>query len=179
MSTEDQRQIQAHDIRRGTAEYDEILNWRYSDDEAFVSRLLKNDIPQRIQYKNGSLWVYRDRNNVLVGFGSLDFCDEYAQFANDGPHPYIPLLAVNPSMRGHGYGKQILNHLIDQAALVWAYNPQSCDRLFLDVYTTNKTAIGLYQRFGFIEINGEPIPDPDQGGETYIIMARRISIAQR
>jgi ribosomal protein S18 acetylase RimI-like enzyme len=81
-------------------------------------------------------------------------------------------------MRGQGYGKQILSHLVDQAALIWAFSPKSCDLLFLDVYASNKTAIGLYKRFGFAEISDEPIPDPDQGDDTYIIMARRISFAR-
>jgi ribosomal protein S18 acetylase RimI-like enzyme len=111
-----------------------------------------------LQYKNGSLWAYRDRNNALVGFGSLDFCDEYARFVGGRPHQYIPLLAVNPSMRGQGFGKQILNHLVDQAALIWACSPQSCDLLFLDVYASNETAIGLYKRFEFAEISDERSP---------------------
>jgi len=44
-------------------------------------------------------------------------------------------------------------------------------------YTTSEKAIRVYTECGFVTISPEPIPDPEEGGKTYIVMAKRISIA--
>ncbi|MCS6977024.1 MAG: GNAT family N-acetyltransferase [Gemmatales bacterium] len=160
-------------IGLSSQEFQAICTWPYTD--PFVRRLLLNDIPQRVKFGNCRIWVYRDANGSLVGFGTLDVCCECSEFTGGKPHPYIPLLAVNPNLMGKGYGTAILSHLVDEAALL-ALEGKCHDVLFLDVYTTSQAAIGLYKKNGFIEISAQPIPDPDEGGKTYIIMAKRVSV---
>jgi ribosomal protein S18 acetylase RimI-like enzyme len=56
-------------------------------------------------------------------------------------------VAVRPEMQGSGYGRQMMNHLIDVAA---ATARQGASReLKLSVYQTNLRAIALYQSLGF------------------------------
>jgi len=155
-------------------EFQAISGWPFAD--PFVKRLLQEDIPQRVQFGNCSIWTYRDPNGSLVGFGTLDVCGECGEFTGGNLHPYIPLLAINPTIKSRGYGTSIVHHLIDEAALL-ALSGLCHDVLFLDVYTTNEKAIRVYTGCGFATVSPEPIPDSQEGGKTYIVMAKRVSIA--
>lgn len=157
-------------------EFAAIMGWPFAD--PFVIRLLQSDIPQRMLFNHCAVWVYRDPDGNLVGFGTLDLCGDCSEFTSGQLHPYIPLLAINPTIKSLGYGTSIVRHLIDEAALL-ALRTHCHDVLFLDVYTTNAKAIGVYQQAGFVTISPQPISDPEEGGETYVIMARRVSLEQR
>ncbi len=156
-------------------EFRELCGWPFGD--RYIGRLLRDDIPQRIQFGNGRIWVYREPTNQLVGFGTIDVCDDYGLFTGGQPHPYIPLLAVNPLFERCGHGTSIVRHLIGEAAILARPGGGCHDVLFLDVYVSNERAIKLYQRCGFEEITPEPIPDPAEDNNLYIIMAKRVSIA--
>lgn len=161
-------------IRLDGNEFQAISGWPYAD--PFVRSLLQEDIPQRVQFGNCSVWTYRDPDGSLVGFGTLDVCSECSEFTGGKFHPYIPLLAINPTIKSRGYGTSIVHHLIGEAALL-ALRGLCHDVLFLDVYTTSEKAIRVYTRCGFATVSPEPIPHPKEGGKTYIVMAKRISIA--
>lgn len=154
-------------------EFQAISNWPFAD--PFVNRLLQEDIPQRVQFGNCSIWTFRDPEGSLVGFGTLDVCNECSEFTSGKLHPYLPLLAINPTIKSLGYGTSIVRHLIDEAALL-AMRGKCHDILFLDVYTTSEKAIRVYTDCGFDTVSPDPIPDPQEGGKTYIVMAKRISI---
>jgi GNAT superfamily N-acetyltransferase len=155
-------------------EFQAISGWPFAD--PFVKRLLQQDIPQRVQFGNCRIWTYRDPDGSLVGFGTLDMCGECGEFTGGKLHPYIPLLAINPTIKSRGYGTSIMRHLIDEATLL-ALSGLCHHVLFLDVYTTNEKAISVYSECGFAMVSPEPIPDSQEGGKTYIVMAKRISIA--
>jgi GNAT superfamily N-acetyltransferase len=155
-----------------SSEFEAISGWPFAD--PFVTRLLRDDIPQRVQFGNCRIWIYRDPNRSLVGFGTLDVCDECRDFTGGRAHPYIPLLARNPTMKRQGYGTSIVRHLIDEAALL-ALQDSCHDVLFLDVYTSSPEAIRVYTKCGFTPVTEQPIPDPQEGGKTYIVMARRVA----
>jgi len=157
-----------------SAEFRVVTAWSFSD--AFVGRLLQSDIRQRFKLGRCSMWAYRDPDNHLVGFGTLDLCYEYAAETAGRIHPYIPLLVVNQPSEGHGYGKSIVRHLSDEATLL-AFAGVCSSVLYLDVYTTSTRAIHLYEKCGFSRISDEPIPDAMEGGLTYIVMARQAKIA--
>jgi ribosomal protein S18 acetylase RimI-like enzyme len=162
-------------IALDSKEFDTIANWPFLD--PFVSRLLRTDIPQRVQFGNCRIWIYRDPDGQTVGFGTLDVCEDYGHFTSGQFHPYIPLLAVNPTIKSLGYGTMIVRHLTDEAALL-AFRPNGChDVLYLDVYTTSEKAIGLYTSAGFVQITPEPLVDAHEGGKLYIVMAKRVVIA--
>jgi GNAT superfamily N-acetyltransferase len=161
-------------IELDSPEFAAISGWPFTD--PFVSRLLKNDIPQRVVFGHCRIWTYRDPDSRLVGFGTLDICSDCREYTGGKLHPYIPLLAVNPTIKSLGYGTSIVRHLIDEAAL-FALRGQCHEVLFLDVYTTNDRGIRVYTECGFVTISPQPIPDPDEGGMSYIVMAKRVSIS--
>ncbi|MGP0067543.1 MAG: GNAT family N-acetyltransferase [Isosphaeraceae bacterium] len=159
-------------IQLDSPEFKEILEWTFAD--SYVSRLLQNDIPNRMQFGKGRTWIYRDPHGRIAGFGIIDVCEEYSEYTAGMPHPYIPLLAVNSEMGGRGHGKSIVLHLIDEAVRL-AHIEQICsDVLFLDVYVDNFVAIRLYAKAGFANVKQEPIPDPSEGNKPFFIMARRV-----
>src|SRR5438105_3664538 len=103
-------------IQLDSPEFEAISGWPFAD--RFVRRLLQDDIPQRVQFNNCTIWTYRDPDGRLVGFGTLDVCGDCREFTGGKPHLYIPLLAVNPTIKSLGYGTSIVHHLIDEAALL-------------------------------------------------------------
>lgn len=154
-------------------DFADLLAWPFVD--PFVGRLLRTDVPRRVQFYDCRLWVYRDPDGVPVGFGTLDVCHDYSQHTGGRPHPYIPLLATNPTVKSRGYGTSIVRHLIAEAALL--ASREGChDHIYLDVYTTSTKAIELYTANGFVPV-GEPQTDPAEGESPYLIMARRVAVA--
>jgi ribosomal protein S18 acetylase RimI-like enzyme len=162
-------------IEPASPEFSGLLGWPFGD--SYVGRLLAKDIPQRVRRGTGRIWIYRDPQDQVVGFGTLDLRDHYSDFTDGRLHPYIPLLAVNPAMEGRGHGKSIVRHLIDQAAILAREPDDCCDVLFLDVYASNEKAIKLYEKCGFMKVNDQPRLDPDEDNRPYFIMARRVSEA--
>ncbi len=156
-------------------EFEVISAWPFVD--SFVGRLLREDVPQRVQFNSGRVWIYRDPDSRIVGFGTMDVCEDYREYTAGRPHPYIPLLAVNPGIKSLGYGTTIVRHLIGEAALLACGPGKLHNVVFLDVYTTSVNAIKLYDKCGFSNLAEEPISDPLEGGKSYIIMAKRVSLA--
>jgi ribosomal protein S18 acetylase RimI-like enzyme len=174
MSTEPPIPLTAALIELDSPEFEAISGWPFQD--PYVGRLLNNDIPQRVVFGNCRIWTYRDPEGRLVGFGTLDICDDCREYTGGKLHPYIPLLAINPTIKSRGYGTSIVRNLIDEAAL-FALRGSCHDVLFLDVYTTNERAIRVYTDCGFVTVSPQPIPDPNEGGQTYVVMARRVSMS--
>ena len=156
----------------GSAEWSLIEGWPYAD--PFVSRLLRSDLSRRIRHGNCRVWLYSDPAGVPVGFGSLDLSEEYRERTDDRTHAYIPLLAVNPTIKSLGYGTSIVRHLIGEATLLVAGRPACHDALFLDVYATSDRAIRLYESCGFVSLTPVPLADPEEAGKEYLVMARRV-----
>lgn len=73
-------------------------------------------------------------SSLLVGFGCLwSIVDE----------AHITILAVHPQHQSRGLGQAIL------VALLWSANRRGLERASLEVRASNKSAIALYQKFGF------------------------------
>ena len=165
--------LTAAQIIADSPEFQAICGWPFAD--AYITRLLLRDIPQRMAFGNCSVWTYRDPGGSLVGFGTLDVATDCGEYTGNRPHPYIPLLAIDPTIKSRGYGTSILDHLIGEAALL-ASAGLCFDVLFLDVYTANTKAITLYCKLGFQQISPVPIPDPSQDGEPFIVMGKRVAV---
>jgi ribosomal protein S18 acetylase RimI-like enzyme len=165
----------------GQPEYQSLLAWPFAAQpfyEGQVLRLLQNDIPHRVMYGVGLVWVYRNPAGETIGFGALDVCKEYEQFTGGKYHTYIPLLAVHPAFQKRGHGRSIVEHLITEAVWIAQSPGDFSDLLFLDVYTANQGAISLYNKCGFVALNSSaPIPDPQENNEAYILMARSLAVA--
>jgi RimJ/RimL family protein N-acetyltransferase len=55
-------------------------------------------------------------------------------------------LSVHPKYQGQGIGKYLMENLIK-----WARQIEQIEKVFLQVFSTNLSAIKLYKKFGFIE----------------------------
>lgn len=107
-----------------------------------------------------SLWVL-DGAQGIVGYGVLSAAAGEAHILN---------LCVAPEFQGQGYGRRLLNRLVDLAR--W----HQAERVFLEVRPTNGPAIALYHRSGFCEIGHRPNYYPARGGrEDAIVMARELA----
>lgn len=172
--------LKAVRIAPGELGYQALLAWRFTAEtfyEGQVLRLLQSDIPHRVMFGWGIVWIYLDPDGNAVGFGTLDVCKEYERFTGGKYHSYIPLLAVNPAYQKRGHGRVIVDHLIAEAVLIAQSPAHFSDLLFLDVYTANRGAIALYEKCGFVTLNPDaPIADPMENGETYVIMARKVAV---
>jgi ribosomal protein S18 acetylase RimI-like enzyme len=166
-------------ITRDHPAFATLLSTSFAD--PFVSRLLRTDLPLRMTFGNGRVWVYTDPTfpgvGGFIGFGSLDVCDDYGALTGDRVHPYLPLLSLMPGCSGRGYGEAIMRHLEAEAALVVRSHPNCDDRLFLDVYLTSAAAIRLYEKRQFEYLNRDtPSPDTVADGAPYYVMAKRVSV---
>jgi len=106
-----------------------------------------------------SLWVL-DGAAGIVGYGVLSAAAGEAHVLN---------LCVAPDFQGQGYGRRLLNRLVDLAR--W----HQVERVFLEVRPSNHVAIGLYHRAGFCEIGTRPNYYPARAGrEDAVVMAREL-----
>jgi ribosomal protein S18 acetylase RimI-like enzyme len=157
--------------------FNAIVSWPF--EEEFVVRILTDDIPQRVKFESARIWAYRDPDANLVGFGTLSICGDWREFTDGKSHTYIPLLAVHPERRGLGYGKAIVDHLVDEAAGVVnapSYRGRLHSAVFLDVYESSTGAIKLYQGQGFRALGNGPFVD-EVNHEEYFVMAKRVTSA--
>lgn len=149
-----------------------MQEWAFEED--FVARILAEDIPQRVKYGQGRVWVYADSQRNLVGFGTIDICKDYGDLTGDTYHAYIPLLAVHPDHRGKGYGRVVVDHLTGEAACTISEQPSRLHpAVFLDVYEQSAAAYALYQKCGFVDLAPDCLVDPING-ERYRVMAKRV-----
>jgi ribosomal protein S18 acetylase RimI-like enzyme len=165
-------------ILHGSQEFQSILNWPFPSQPFYagqVRQVISVDIPHRMVFGACQMWTYLDQQLNTVGFGTLDFCMDYASLSGGNLHGYIPVLAVHPSFTGQGHGHRIVDHLIAEAKA--AASGGSCSNLlFLDVYVANTPAISLYRKHGFTVLNqSNPISDQAQNNEPYYVMAARIA----
>lgn len=80
------------------------------------------------------------------------------------------LMAIDPQFQGQGYGLQLLEQSID-----WLKNHPV--QIFLEVRESNQSAIGLYEKAGFhqIDIRKNYYPHSDGQREHAIIMVKSCS----
>jgi ribosomal protein S18 acetylase RimI-like enzyme len=93
----------------------------HPDEDALVS-LVQRTAPERIQQEVSGVFEQMDRYHPRE------------------PHWYLPLIGVDPSQQGKGYGSALMRHTL-----------VSCDRDHALAYleSTNPRNIPLYERHGF------------------------------
>ncbi len=82
---------------------------------------------------DASCWVLEDREEI-IGFGILGLTKRRAHIMN---------VCVAPSYRRLGLGHRIMLHLLETA------RKHHCQRVWLEVCRTNRSAIRLYRKLGF------------------------------
>ena len=107
-------------------------------------------------------WI-GERAREVVGYGISTI---------GGGESHVLNLCVAPDWQGRGYGRAILQKLIDEATRFKA------DSLFLEVRPSNPAAIRLYESMGFNEIGmrKEYYPAARNGRENAIVMARVLGL---
>lgn len=74
---------------------------------------------------------------IVVGHGILSVAAGESHLLN---------VCVHPGSRGHGLGRQMVEHLLDRA------RARRASTMFLEVRTSNVVAYQLYEKLGFNEI---------------------------
>jgi len=107
-------------------------------------------------------WVYIDPYDVIIGFAIVQLVLDEAHLLN---------ICVRPDMQGQGYGRRILEHIIDHAM------SKSATLLVLEVRQSNQRAQSLYEQFGFNEMTVRRGYYPaEQGREDAILMGLDLSM---
>ena len=125
------------------------------EDLAFIRRMLHEDLPgiaaiERASYEfPWSQGVFRDC--LLAGYYSVvlehnDSVQGYAILSIAAGEAHVLNLCVTQSLRGYGYGGQLLDELIARA------RAEDVTRILLEVRPTNEAAIRLYRKRGFVPI---------------------------
>lgn len=100
------------------------------------------------------------REGVVVGYGILSTGAHEAHILN---------VCVAPAEQGKGYGRRIVNRLLELAR--WHRSA----RVFLEVRPSNPHAIALYESIGFNEIGRRPNYYPaKKGREDALVMAMEL-----
>ena len=93
----------------------------------------ENSLRDELNNETARFYVLRDNEKLIGYIGSNNICNEV----------YITNVAVNENYRGKGYGKILVNHLIQQSRLENAFF------ITLEVRKSNENAIALYEKCGF------------------------------
>ena len=98
-----------------------------------------------------------ERNGKIIAYGVMSVAVEES---------HILTLVVNKDEQRKGYGKKILNEMIQQAVI------SNAKTMYLEVRTSNKAAIQLYHQRGFNElgIRNDYYP-AEHGREDALILA--------
>ena len=106
-----------------------------------------------------SAWVCR-ADGVMVGYAVMMLVLDEAHLLN---------ISVVPERQRCGLGSRLLEYLFDVTKQAGAA------RMFLDVRPSNEAGLGLYRRYGFVEIGHRRGYYPGQDGrEDAIVMAREL-----
>lgn len=103
-----------------------------------------------------SCWVYQE-DELIISYGVMS--------AGAG-EAHILTLCVHPDVQRNGYGRMLLGHMLEAA------KAHKAETMLLEVRTSNRAAINLYQNSGFSEVGIRAGYYPAENGrEDAIIMA--------
>jgi len=107
-----------------------------------------------------SCWVLADEGMIL-GYGVMSMAAGECHVLN---------LCVRPECQGQGYGRVLLNGLLDTA------RRHRIQTAFLEVRPSNTSAVHLYQSEGFNEVGLRKRYYPaDQGREDALVLAKSLA----
>lgn len=107
-------------------------------------------------------WVFCDPYDAIIGFAIVQLVLDEAHLLN---------ICVRPDMQRQGYGRRILEHIIDYT------KSRSAVLLVLEVRLSNHRAQQLYEQFGFNEMTIRRGYYPaEQGREDAILMGLDLSM---
>lgn len=117
----------------------EICSWRYEGEYSIYNfsdwdTVTKNGLDLSIEMKRKLEFTSILLNNELISFGRISL---------KGDRTYIGI-GLKPSFCGKGYGKDIMNLLIEECKVRFPNNT-----IALEVRSFNKRAINCYKNIGF------------------------------
>ena len=101
---------------------------------------------------------------LLGGFGLLHPAGGFVLARVTADEAEILTLAVQPTARRGGLGRQLLRAVMDEASR------RGAKKLFLEVAPENAAARALYASFGFIQVGHRPHYYPE-GGDALVLCA--------
>lgn len=129
-------------------ETDIMTKWVNEDQDiayfnGFYGSLLGKEKTQEMMQKWNegpfSFSIVSLEDDSFMGHISLFGMDSHEQYATMG-------IYLGKDYRGHGYGKEAMQLLID-----YAFNTQRFNAIHLEVYSYNTHAIEVYKKMGFVE----------------------------
>lgn len=107
-------------------------------------------------------WVYSDQYDDIIGYAIVQLIVDEAHLLN---------ICVDPHLQGRGFGRRILEHIIDHA------KSRSAVSIILEVRRSNYRAQQLYLQSGFNEMSIRHGYYPaEKGREDAIIMGLDLDI---
>ena len=124
--------------------------------------IIGSDVWESIEKRKTKVWLYRNEQDVIVGFGSLGetrrpwppLDGKYARLL------FIPMLGIDYRFHGQPpeeqfrYSRQIIRHLQFEAIQLFSSHQEAgrstLPYLTLLVHCKNARAIRLYEKFGFL-----------------------------
>lgn len=121
--------------------------------EPWSIRILEEGMDSRFDW----FWVFETETGMIGGYCNLRIV------AGDGE---LMRIAVRPEFRGYGFGKKLMDVLVDSA------RHQGAGHMSLEVRAGNEMAVNLYKTYGFQKeaVRKEYYRDPV---EDAIIMVKR------
>lgn len=104
--------------------------------KVFKEPLTKEFIYQELTLNPFSYYLVLEVKKEIIGYIGFRVVDEVAEMMN---------FAIDPEHQGQGYGKEILNFVLN------AFKDKNVKTITLEVRKSNKKAIHLYESYGFIE----------------------------
>ena len=102
--------------------------------------------------------VVMEHSHAVIAYGVLSIAVNEAHIFN---------LCVDPANQRQGYGRNMLNYLIEMSRL------GNANSIYLEVRPSNEGAIALYKDLGFSEVGVRKRYYPSEGGrEDALILAR-------
>ena len=168
-------------------EVQQLADWPYAKEPFYIAQV-QNALLHTISFLMSEqicvTWGFDDAalpdGERLIGFGVMHLSDLYAAVTEHKRHLYIPLLSIKPNIQSKGYGRTIVQYLVEEAersvrAVAQQRGMAISDHLFLDVYIENNDAIKCYKKCGFRIINEQsPLLDEEENNAPYFVMVKKL-----
>lgn len=105
----------------------------------------------------GKINLLAEADGRIIGTVGFE-CGPYRRVAHLG----VLGIAIVEDWRGQGVGTALMESLLQ-----WAAENPAIEKVCLDVFATNQTAIGLYRKLGFVELGLKP-RDVKRGPDDYV-----------
>lgn len=105
--------------------------------ESFSDPWTREMLTEDIRSKTTYCPVVRDESGSVLGYACCMMVADEAHLTN---------IAVSRESRGRGIGNFLVEHIVAVA------RDAGCEMMYLDVRSSNAAALGLYDKFGFVEL---------------------------